>query len=85
MIARLVGSCVRNRSAVASATIAALFGLAAASSLAQDAAAEDLAVGQAAPSFSLAGSDGASHSLEALLEANRGVVLAWFPKAFTPG
>ena len=42
------------------------------------------AVGSPAPDFSLAGSDGATHSL-AQHRGTRGVVLAWFPKAFTPG
>jgi len=48
------------------------------------AAAEDLAVGGKAPAFSLAGSDGKTHSL-AEYAGKQGVVLAWFPKAFTPG
>jgi len=41
-------------------------------------------VGGAAPAFSLPGSDGASHALADHV-GKRGVVLAWFPKAFTPG
>jgi peroxiredoxin Q/BCP len=48
------------------------------------ASAADLAVGAAAPAFSLRGSDGATHTL-AQHVGQRGVVLAWFPKAFTPG
>jgi peroxiredoxin Q/BCP len=48
------------------------------------AGAEDLVVGSKAPSFSLAGSDGRTHTL-AEHAGKRGVVLAWFPKAFTPG
>jgi len=48
------------------------------------AGAEDLVVGSVAPAFSLAGSDGRTHSL-AEHAGKRGVVLAWFPKAFTPG
>lgn len=43
------------------------------------------AVGDAAPAFDLMGSDGARYTLEGLLEDHKGVVLAWFPKAFTPG
>jgi peroxiredoxin Q/BCP len=43
-----------------------------------------LAVGDAAPAFSLPGSDGKTHSLEQHL-GKRAVVLAWFPKAFTGG
>ena len=46
-----------------------------------------LSVGDSAPDFDLLGSDGRSWRLRDLLgEAGRdGVVLAWFPKAFTPG
>jgi peroxiredoxin Q/BCP len=44
----------------------------------------DLEVGSAAPPFSLPGSDGKQHAL-ADHAGKRGVVLAWFPKAFTPG
>jgi len=50
-----------------------------------DAGAEP-SVGDPAPAFSLYGSDGKLHSLEAILASGKqGVVLAWFPKAFTPG
>ena len=42
-----------------------------------------LELGQPAPPFSLAGSDGKTHTLEGL--AGRTVVIAWFPKAFTGG
>ena len=41
-------------------------------------------VGDAAPDFSLMGSDGRLHSLSEY-RGRKGVVLAWFPKAFTPG
>ncbi len=46
-----------------------------------------LSVGDSAPDFELLGSDGRSWRLRDLLgESGRdGVVLAWFPKAFTPG
>ena len=46
-----------------------------------------LSVGDIAPDFELLGSDGRSWRLRDLVgEAGRdGVVLAWFPKAFTPG
>jgi peroxiredoxin Q/BCP len=48
--------------------------------------AADLEVGQAAPEFSLAGSDGATYTLASIrASGKKGVVLAWFPKAFTPG
>lgn len=43
-----------------------------------------LEVGKPAPAFELQGSDGESYSL-AQFAGKRGVVLAWFPKAFTPG
>ena len=46
--------------------------------------AEELVVGADATPFSLAGSDGKIHTL-AEHAGKRGVVLAWFPKAFTPG
>ena len=42
-----------------------------------------LQVGDAAPAFSLQGSDGKTHSLAEL--AGKTVVIAWFPKAFTGG
>ncbi|MBS1107981.1 MAG: putative peroxiredoxin, partial [Deltaproteobacteria bacterium] len=43
-----------------------------------------LEVGQQAPEFSLAGSDGKTYRL-ADFAGKRGFVLAWFPKAFTSG
>lgn len=58
--------------------------LAAAVSLACSTAHAELAVGDPAPAFELAGSDGATHTLAQHLGAEA-VVLAWFPKAFTPG
>jgi peroxiredoxin Q/BCP len=48
------------------------------------AGAQELVVGSNAPPFSLAGSDGRTHTL-AEHAGKRGVVLAWFPKAFSPG
>ena len=57
----------------------ALIGLA---SLAQ--AADELKVGDKAPDFTLMGSDGKTYSL-ADFKGKKGVVLAWFPKADTPG
>lgn len=47
------------------------------------ASAADPAVGDFAPEFTLAGSDGKTHSLADY--RGRLVVLAWFPKAFTGG
>lgn len=44
----------------------------------------ELKEGDAAPPFSLPGSDGKTHSL-ADSAGKRTVVLAWFPKAFTAG
>ena len=46
--------------------------------------AADLAPGAKAPDFALPGSDGREHRL-ADYAGKQGVVLAWFPKAFTPG
>jgi len=43
----------------------------------------ELAVGDAAPDFELAGSDGETHRLSEL--RGKTVVVAWFPKAFTGG
>ena len=48
------------------------------------AGAADVEEGSKAPGFSLAGSDGRTHTLDEHA-GKRGVVLAWFPKAFTPG
>ena len=42
------------------------------------------AVGDKAPDFTLPGSDGKTYALSQFV-GKRGVVLAWFPKAFTPG
>ena len=41
-------------------------------------------VGESAPDFTLYGTDGALYRLSDHV-GKRGVVLAWFPKAFTPG
>jgi peroxiredoxin Q/BCP len=46
--------------------------------------AADPAPGDPAPEFALPGSDGRLHRLADHV-GKRGVVLAWFPKAFTPG
>jgi peroxiredoxin Q/BCP len=43
-----------------------------------------LGVGDAAPAFSLEGSDGRMYEL-ADFEGKKAVVVAWFPKAFTGG
>jgi peroxiredoxin Q/BCP len=51
------------------------------------AGAKELAVGDAAPNILLQGSDGTVVTLAELLEkgGREGIILAWFPKAFTPG
>jgi peroxiredoxin Q/BCP len=48
------------------------------------ATAEELKVGDLAPDFSLPGSDGKTYRL-ADYRDKQAVVLAWFPRAFTPG
>ncbi len=47
-------------------------------------AAADLAVGDAAPDFTLPGTDGAQMTLSSFA-GRKNVVLAFFPKAFTAG
>lgn len=44
----------------------------------------ELKVGDQAPNFKLAGSDGKTYSL-ADFKGKQPVVIAWFPKAFTGG
>lgn len=51
---------------------------------AMNAAAEPLKVGDAAPDFTLQGSDGKTHKLSDL-KGKRAVVVAWYPKALTGG
>ncbi|HVY70297.1 MAG TPA: redoxin domain-containing protein, partial [Verrucomicrobiae bacterium] len=46
--------------------------------------AAELQVGDPAPEFSLAGTDGKTHKLSDY-KGKQAVVLAWFPRAFTPG
>ena len=48
------------------------------------ATAEELKVGDMAPEFNLRGSDGKTYKLSDY-RGKQAVVLAWFPKAFTPG
>src|SRR3954462_9177211 len=48
------------------------------------AADEELKVGDKAPAFSLEGSDGKTYSLDQF-KGKKAVILAWFPKADTPG
>ena len=49
--------------------------------------AADLTVGDAAPAFEMKGSDGKTYKLVDLLDASgsKGIVLSWFPMAFTSG
>jgi peroxiredoxin Q/BCP len=68
---------VRRLFATLTAPLALLLGMSTAS-------AEELAPGDMAPAFELAGSDGNTYKLSQFV-GKRGVVLAWFPKAFTPG
>jgi len=46
--------------------------------------AEGLEPGVRAPAFDLQGSDGKTYALSQFV-GKQAVVLAWFPKAFTPG
>ena len=46
--------------------------------------AEPLKVGDKAPNFELKGSDGKTYKLSDF-QGKKPVVVAWFPKAFTPG
>jgi thioredoxin-dependent peroxiredoxin len=48
------------------------------------AAAAELKVGDKAPDFSMQGSDGKTYTLDQF-KGKSGVVIAWFPKAFTGG
>ena len=48
------------------------------------ASAQTLKVGDAAPNFSLQGSDGKTYKLSDF-KGKQAVVVAWFPKAFTGG
>jgi peroxiredoxin Q/BCP len=52
--------------------------------IARPAAAADLKVGDKAPAFSLPGTDGKTYSLDQF-KGKKAVVVAWFPKADTPG
>ena len=48
------------------------------------ASAAELSAGDAAPNFTLKGTDGVEHQLLDFV-GKQAVVVAWFPKAFTPG
>ena len=47
--------------------------------------AEELKVGDQAPDFSLTGTDGKTYKLSELTKGGKAVVVAWFPRADTPG
>jgi thioredoxin-dependent peroxiredoxin len=47
--------------------------------------AAELKVGDTAPDFTMVGSDGKTYKLSELTKAGKAVVLAWFPRADTPG
>src|SRR4051794_6811711 len=64
--------------------VTALFGLGTLLAGAGAGAADELKVGDKAPDFSVKGSDGKTYSL-ADFKGKQGVVIAWFPKAFTGG
>ncbi len=51
---------------------------------AEDAPTAELKVGDTAPEFNLVGSDGKNYTLSQF-KGKQPVVLAFFPKAFTPG
>jgi peroxiredoxin Q/BCP len=65
-------------------TAVAMFFFAFHVSSAGSAVAAELSVGDAAPDFALAGTDGTRHQLRDYV-GKQAVVVAWFPKAFTPG
>lgn len=70
--------------ALVSVGLAAVFGMISGGAGGAQTPAVELKVGDAAPAFSVPGSDGKTHSL-ADSAGKRAVVLAWFPKAFTAG
>lgn len=61
-------------------SLLALLGLA----MTAHASAAELKAGDAAPDFSLAGSDGKTYTLSDF-KGKQAVVVAWYPKAFTGG
>ena len=70
--------------ALVSVGLAAVLGVVSGGVGRAQAPAVELKAGDAAPAFSLPGSDGKTHSL-ADSKGKKAVVLAWFPKAFTGG
>ncbi len=66
---------------VAIASVIALSAMSSAVAAAEDV---ELKVGDAAPDFSLIGSDGETYTLSQF-KGKKSVIVAFFPKAFTPG
>ncbi len=64
--------------------LAAMVVLLASNAIGSTASAANPDVGDAAPDFTLTATDGSTVSLRALV-GKQTVVIAWFPKAFTPG
>ncbi len=62
--------------------VAALLGVG--TMFAENASAADLKVGDEAPAFTMPGSDGKTYSLSDF-KGKKGVIIAWYPKAFTGG
>jgi peroxiredoxin Q/BCP len=65
-------------------TLALVFATAALTAAAVTASAAELAVGDAAPDFTLVASDGKTYRLSDY-KGKQAVVIAWFPRAFTSG
>jgi len=53
--------------------------------LTSNVSAADLKVGDTAPDFTMVGTDGKTYTLSELNKQGKAVVLAWFPRADTPG
>jgi len=79
-----VGMLGRGAMARAAGLVLSIFLVLAAPAFAQEGEEGGLAVGDEAPGFSLKGSDGDTYTLEQF-KAKKPVILAFFPKAFTPG
>jgi peroxiredoxin Q/BCP len=69
---------------IATRAVMTMMGLGVGLAILAGAAAAELKVGDKAPDFTLQGSDGKTYSLEQF-RGKSGVVIAWFPKAFTGG
>ena len=65
-------------------TFAVLIAVLSLAALPQVALGAGLSVGDAAPDFALSATDGTTVTLRDLV-GKQAVVVAWFPKAFTPG